>query len=74
MKNVDLSPAMVEAIVNMQRDAETVKVLIKEVQQFVLKTDVEGNTKKAAQAFQCIVNLESVLGYTEAFHCENTEL
>lgn len=73
MKAVDLSPSMVEAIVAMQRDAETVKVLIQEVQKFILKVNVEGDKEKAAQAFQCMINLDSVSGYCEAFVCENTQ-
>lgn len=73
MKAVDLSPAMVEAIMSMQQDAEIVKALIKEVEEFILDLDLEGKDKEGLRSLQCVKNLRSVSGYCNGFICENTQ-
>jgi hypothetical protein len=73
MKAVDLSPEMVEAIVQLQRDANTVKTVIKEMENFILDLDFEGEDQKALKQLLCVKNLRFVLGYCEPFICKNTE-
>lgn len=73
MKAVDLSPSMVETIIEMQRDAQMVQDLIKEVQEFILDLDLEGKDKEALKSLQCVKNLRSVMGYCNGFICENTQ-
>ncbi len=67
MKLVDLSPEMVQAIVEMQTDAETLVALLEEVSEFVVDVDVEGQKEKAVKALQCLKNLRSVAGYCKPF-------
>lgn len=67
MKQVDLSPEVVDAIVAMQEDAETLIVLLEEVNEFIMNLNIDRYSPNVGNAYQCLVNLRSVAGYCKPF-------
>lgn len=67
MKTVDLSPAMVEAIQEMQEDASTLSFILQRVNTFILKLDTEGQNELALKSLQCVKDIMYVQECINAF-------